>query len=46
MRVHVDPDDIEEVDADNRGRVSLGPAFYGAEGIEIAVLNRDEITEE
>lgn len=44
MKLEVNPDDIQTVDADSRGRVYLGTEFADVEGIEIAILNepRDE----
>ena len=34
-----------KLDADDRGRVYLGTEFADADEIEVAVLNRDELTE-
>lgn len=45
MRVHVDPDDVQTLDADGRGRVYLGTEFAD-ETVEVAVLNVREDGEE
>lgn len=39
MNVNVDPDDVQKLDADGRGRVYLGSEYADMDGIEIAVLN-------
>jgi len=42
MKVHIDPDDIQELNADDRGRVYLGTEYAGENGLQIAVLNAQE----
>lgn len=37
MKVDVDPDDVDTLTADDRGRVYLGPE-YAEEEVEVAVL--------
>jgi len=39
MKVEIDPDDVQKLDADERGRVYLGSEFADADNIEVAVLN-------
>jgi len=38
MRVEVNPSDVQELNADNRGRVYLGTE-YADESVEVAVLD-------
>lgn len=40
MRVEVDPDDVQVLTTDHRGRVYLGPEFADSE-VEVAVLDAD-----
>ncbi len=42
MKVHIDPDDIQELNADDRGRVYLGTEYANEHGLQIAVLNAQE----
>jgi len=42
MKVHIDPDDIQELNADDRGRVYLGTEYANENGLQIAVLNKDK----
>jgi len=37
VKVHVEPNDIQEVKADSRGRITLG-SEYAAKNIEVAIL--------
>lgn len=37
MLVEVDPDDVQKITADDRGRVYLGPEYANQE-VEVAVL--------
>jgi len=43
MRVEISPDDIQELNADDRGRVYLGTEFANESGLEIAILNEDDL---
>jgi hypothetical protein len=45
MQVTLDPDDVQVLDADGRGRVYLGSEFADADDIEVAVLNADELAD-
>lgn len=45
MKVEVDPDDVQIVNADGRGRVYLGTEFADVKDIEVAVLD-DPSTED
>lgn len=40
MKVHVDPDDIQQGTTDDRGRIYLGPE-YKNETVEIAILESE-----
>lgn len=39
MKVEVDPDDIQKLNSDGRGRVYLGSEYADLENIEVAVLS-------
>lgn len=39
MKVDVDPDDVQKLDADGRGRVYLGTEYADMDGVEVAVLD-------
>jgi len=41
MKVELSPNDVQELTADDRGRVYLGPK-YANDTVEVAVLNGDE----
>jgi len=43
MKVEISPDDIQTLDADDRGRVYLGTEFANESGLEIAILNEDDL---
>lgn len=45
MKVEVDPDDVQKLDSDGRGRVYLGSEFADLDGIEIAILNDPQKSE-
>jgi hypothetical protein len=46
MKVYIESkDDIKELKADSRGRVSLGPEHANRE-VQLAILDTDEDTEE
>lgn len=41
MKVEIDPDDIQKLSSDDRGRVYLGSEFADLDEIEVAILNAE-----